>query len=281
MPALPVRNLNAVSRTLMIPLYIRAMESRRPDAIVRDPKALELIGRLDYDFSSVVRSRKAGEQVSMLLRMREFDQRARAFLAEHPDGAVVDLGCGLDTRFERIDNRRVEWYGLDLPEVIELRKELLEETPRSRFIGCSVLDFSWMDILSRRADKHFLFLAEGVLYYLEEADVKTLVRAIAGRFPGAELVFDAYSPLVIRYHPRTPDVPPVHWGLKDDRDLEAWAPGIRLTGRSYYLEQPEPRLGAFRILRYLPFLGRVIRIVHYRLGERSASSTTDANRRKE
>jgi O-methyltransferase involved in polyketide biosynthesis len=272
MPAITIRNLNDVSRTLLIPLHLRAQESGRPDAIIRDPKALELVGRLDCDLSSVVTPRTEAEQVSMLLRMREFDRMAKDFLIRHPDGTVVDLGCGLDTRFERIDNGRMEWYGVDLPEVIELRKELLDETPRSHFIGCSVLDLSWMDVLGGRAGKPVLFLAEAVLYYLKEAGVKTLVRAFAGRFPGAELAFDAFSPLVVRCHPRTPDVPPVHWGLGDDRELEAWAPGIRLTGRSYYLEQPEPRLGAFRIFRYLPFLGRVIRIVQYRLGERQAKN---------
>jgi O-methyltransferase involved in polyketide biosynthesis len=270
MPKSAVRNLNAVSRTLMIPLYLRALESRRPNALLRDPRAEELVGRLDYDFSHVITSRKEGENVSMLLRMREFDRLAAEFLARHPDGTVVDLGCGLDTRFDRIDNGRMEWFGVDLPEVIALRRELLGATPRSRFIGCSVLDFSWMDALTGRTGKPVLFLAEAVLYYLYEGDVKALVRALAGRFPGAGLIFDAFSPLVVRSHPHTPDVPPVHWGLRDDRDLESWAPGIRLTGRSFYLEQPEQRLGAFRILRYLPFLGRAVRIVQYRLGDRQA-----------
>jgi O-methyltransferase involved in polyketide biosynthesis len=260
------RNLDAVSRTLLIPLFVRATESRRADAIVRDPKAQELVDRLDYDFSSVG-SMKEGDQVNLLLRMREFDRRASAFLAEHPGGVIVDIGCGLDTRFERIDDGHVEWYGLDLPEVIGLRKGLLEETPRSHFIGCPVTDFSWMDTLSGRAGEDFLFLAEGVLYYLEEADVKKLVRALVGRFPGAELVFDAYSPVVVRFHPRPPDIPPLRWGLKDDRDVEAWAPGVRLLDRCYYFDLSEPRLGVYRLIRFLPFLARVVRIVHCRLGE--------------
>jgi O-methyltransferase involved in polyketide biosynthesis len=265
MPADTIRDLNAVSRSLLIPLYFRALESQRPDALVRDPKAVELVARLDVDFSSVQELKN--EQVNYLLRMREFDRLARAFLAEHPDGVIVDLGCGLDTRFERVDNGQVEWYGLDLPEVIELRKELLDETPRSHFVGCSVLDFSWMHALSSQAGKHILFLAEAMLVYLEEADVKRLVQALAERFPGAELVCEAYSPVVIRFHPRPPAVARPHWGLKDDRDVEAWAPGIRLLSRWYYFDQPEPRLGAFQLMRYLPRLARMVRIVHYRLGE--------------
>jgi len=265
MPTHTIHSLNAVSRTLLIPLYFRAMESRRPDALVRDPKAVELVGRLDYDFSGVQKLK--GEQVNFLLRIREFDRLARAFLAEHPDGVIVDLGCGLDTRFERVDNGQVEWYGLDLPEVIELRKELLAETPRSHFIGCSVLDFSWMDALSGRAGKPILFLAEAMLVYLEEADVKRLVQALAERFPGAELVCEAYSPVVIRLHPRPSVVARPRWGLKDDRDVETWAPGIRLLSQWYYFDKPEPRLGSFQLMRYFPFVARAVRIVHYRLGK--------------
>jgi len=280
MPARTVRNLNAVSRTLMIPLYIRAMESRRPDAIVRDPKALELVGRLDYDFS-LVRSRKKGDRVSMLMRMREFDRLARAFLTQHPDGVLVDLGCGLDTRFDRIENGRLEWYGLDLPEVIELRRGLLDETPRSHLIGRSVIDFSWMDDVKRRAGMHFLFLAEGVLYYLRLAQAQELVRELVRRFPGAELIFDAYSPVVVRLHPHPPDVPTVYWGLKDDRDVEAWAPGARLLGRHYYFDTPEPRLGIYQLVRLFPFFAKVVRIVHYRLGECSAPFPAGADSREE
>lgn len=258
-----IRNLNEVSRTLLIPLYFRAMESQRPNALLRDPKALELVGRLDYDFSGVQKLKN--DQVSYLLRMREFDRQARAFLEEHPGGVIVDLGCGLDTRFERIDNGYVEWYGLDLPEVIELRRQMLNETPRSHFIGCSVLDFKWMDVVSGQA-KPILFLAEAMLVYLEEADVRRLVQTLAERFSGAELVCEAYSPVVIRAHPRPAAVAQPHWGLKDDRDVEAWAPGIRLLSQWYYFDQPEPRLGVLQLMRYFPFMGKMVRVVHYRLG---------------
>ncbi len=265
MPTHTIHDLNAVSQTLLIPLYFRAMESQRPDALVRDPKAVQLVSQLDYDFSGVQRLKD--EQVNYLLRMREFDRLARTFLAEHPDAVIVDLGCGLDTRFERVNNGQVEWYGLDLPEVIELRKELLEETPRSHFIGCSVLDFSWMDALGVQTGKPILFLAEAVMVYLEEADVKRLVQALAKRFPGAELVCDAYSPVVVRFHPHPPAVARPRWGLKDDRDVEAWAPGIHLLSQWYYFDKPEPRLGAFQLMRYIPFIARAVRIVRYRLGE--------------
>lgn len=265
MPTHAIRDLSEVSQTLLIPLYFRALESQRPDALIRDPKAVELVGQLEGEFSEVQQMKN--EQVNFLLRMREFDRLARAFLAEHPDGVIVDLGCGLDTRFERVDNGQVNWYGLDLPEVIELRKELLAETARSHFIGSSLLDFEWMDALSSQAGKRILFLAEAVLVYFQEADVKRLVQTLAARFPEAELVCEVYSPVVIRYHPRPAAVAQPHWGLKHDRDVEAWAPGIRLLSQWTYFDQPEPRLGASQIMRYFPFLARLVRVVHYRLGK--------------
>jgi O-methyltransferase involved in polyketide biosynthesis len=106
-----------------------------------------------------------------------------------------------------------------------------------------------------------------MLVYLEEADVKRLVQALAERFPGAELVCEVYSPVVIRLHPRPAAVARPRWGLKEDRDVEGWAPGVRLLSRWSYLDKPEPRQGAFRLMRHLPFIAGAVRVVHYRLGE--------------
>jgi O-methyltransferase involved in polyketide biosynthesis len=245
------------------------MESQRPDALVRDPKAVELVGQLHYDFSGVQRLKD--EQVNYVLRMREFDRLARVFLAEHPGGVIVDLGCGLDTRFERIDNGRVEWYGLDLPEVIELRKELLDETPRSHFIGCSVLDNAWLEPVSVHGQRPFLFLAEGVFMYLEGAQVKSLVLTLRDRFPGAELAFDAYSPIhVWRHNLQTSTSKisfPARWGIWHGQEIEGWGDGIHLLDEWCYLDPPEPRVDAIRWLRPIEALFRTIRTYHFRLGK--------------
>lgn len=114
------RDLSAVSETMLATLYSHALESRRPDGLIRDPRAEELVARIDYDFAG--RQMGADDQAASCLRLRQFDRFAQAFLAAHPDSVVVHVGCGLDTRFDRVDNGRVEWYDLDLPEVIELRR---------------------------------------------------------------------------------------------------------------------------------------------------------------
>ena len=118
--------LSGVPETLLIPLYNRAMESQRPDAMVKDEKAVELVTKMPLDFSRV-RQIPMTEllKVMRIMFTREFDRYARDFLDRHPGAVVVHLGCGLDSRFERVDNGYVEWYDLDLPEVIDLRRKYL------------------------------------------------------------------------------------------------------------------------------------------------------------
>ena len=118
--------LDGVAETLLITLYIRALESQRPDALIKDDKAVALVTQIGYDFSRFKQIRMdEDDKVSIVLRNREFDRQVRDFLSRHSDAVVVHIGCGLDSRFERVDNGRVEWYDLDLPEVIELRQQLL------------------------------------------------------------------------------------------------------------------------------------------------------------
>ncbi len=122
--------LGGVPETLFIMLYVRAMDSQRPDALLKDEKAVELVARLSYDFDRIRRlSMSKVQKVMLLLRNREFDRYARDFLTSRPEAVVVHIGCGLDLRFERVDNGRVQWYDLDFPGVIELRRKFVGDEP--------------------------------------------------------------------------------------------------------------------------------------------------------
>ena len=263
-------DLGVVSETLMIPLYCRALETQRRDAILKDPKAAELVQALDYDFSEATSN--ALDRFTRVMVARQFDRFARGFLQTHPHAAVVELGCGLDTRFFRLDNDTSHWFEVDLPEVIALRRQLLGETPRRTCLAASVLDFSWMDAMAPVAGNGVLFLAEGLFTYLEQADIHRLVLELERRFPGAELVFDAASPWVIAAHrlaaagPARKVAALARWGLKNGKELESWGTGIRLLHEWFYFDEREPRLGAMRLLRFVPGLRHVARVVHYRLG---------------
>jgi O-methyltransferase involved in polyketide biosynthesis len=258
-----------VARTLLIPLYHRAMESQRPDAMLIDKKAQELVDRIDYPFHQL--KLMSHDQTFLAMRVKMFDSICMDFLKKTPDAVIVHIGCGLDTRFERVDNGQVKWVDLDLPEVIALRESLgLKEKERSRFIASSVFDFGWMERFQLGKKGKVLFLAEGVLCYFTQEENKSLLMALYKKFRGCEIAFDGMTPMMVRFDNLhliiTRQKARLKWGLKDPRDLEDWAEGIQLLDAMYYFEKYEPRLGSTNLMRYVPSFAKSAGVFHYRLG---------------
>lgn len=267
------QGLSGVAETLLLTLYIRAMESQRPDALLKDEKAVDLVNRMSYDFDRVRQVYLDEEdKVTIILRNREFDRYTRDFLERHPDAVVVHIGCGFDSRFERVDNGRVEWYDLDLPEVIELRRKFIgDERERYHLLGCSAFDSAWLGVVSTHHQRPFLFLAEGVLMYFKEAQVRWLVLTLRDHFPGAELVFDAISPFFVWTNNLRLAITKLgaryHWGLRRGQEIESWGEGIYLLDEWGYFDRPEPRLDPIRWMQHIPLFARVLRIYHFQLGK--------------
>ena len=273
MPETPNQNLSGVAETLLISLYLRAMETQRPDALIKDEKAVALVTRIGYDFAQVRQiPMNEANKIVIILRNREFDRTTRDFLARNPEGVVVHIGCGLDSRFERVDNGQVEWYDLDLPEVIELRRKFIgDEGERYHLIGGSVLEGAWLDTVSVHARRPFLFLAEGVFMYFKAEQVRSLVLTMRDHFPGSELVFDCYSPSHVRVHnlqlTTLGHKASARWGIWRGQEIERWGNGIRLLGEWGFFDEPEPRLAPMRLIRLIDALFRTLRIYHFQLGE--------------
>jgi O-methyltransferase involved in polyketide biosynthesis len=176
--------LTGVPETLLWPLYNRACEARRGDAMLRDPKAIELTDSLDYPFEKHF----GGPEQFHVLRARGFDRELRQYLQTCPDATVVALGEGLETQFWRVDNGRVRWLAVDLPETIELRQRLLPDSERHRNMACSALDLRWMDEVD--PSHGVLITAAGLLMYFEAGEVERLITSCANRFSGGYLMFD-------------------------------------------------------------------------------------------
>jgi O-methyltransferase involved in polyketide biosynthesis len=222
--------LEGVPETLLWTLYHRALEARRADAVLRDPVAVDLVDRIDYPFAERFGAGTLAQWQA--LRVRAFDREVRRFLAAHPGGTVVALGEGLETQFWRVDDGRVRWIGVDLPETVAVRRRLLPDPPRGRTVARSALDASWMDEID--ASRGVLLTAQGLLMYFEPDDVHRLVARCASRFPGGALVFDAVPRWLAERTRRPPDrddgayrPPPWHWTLDgaERRRLEA-LPGV-------------------------------------------------------
>ncbi len=169
--------LTPEQETLLIPLYAKGQPGNR---LFFDPKAQDILNQVDYDFT---RLRVPYKTVILVCqRAKKLDAVTRDFLAEHRRGTVLHLGCGLDSRFWRVDNGKVEWYDLDMPPVIELRQRFYPSSERYHLIASSVTDLEWMEKVTA-ASRPVLVVAEGLLMYLAEADVKRLVAPTAGGIP--------------------------------------------------------------------------------------------------
>ena len=176
--------LGGVPETLLWPLHCRAGEARRPGTALPDPRAVATVDAVAYPFEQ----RFGRPHASLALRAACFDEQVRHFLRDHPDGTVVALGEGLETQFWRVDNGRVRWLSVDLPEAVEVRRKLLPDEDRLRTLPCSALDERWMDEVD--PDRGVMVVAQGLLMYFTEQESLRLVASCARRFPGGRFLFD-------------------------------------------------------------------------------------------
>jgi O-methyltransferase involved in polyketide biosynthesis len=176
--------LDGVSATTLWTLRNRAVEARRPDAVIDDPWAIRLYETISYDYD-----RFGKPSQTHPLRALAIDRAIADFLAGHSNVAVVALGEGLQTSYWRLGSPDVDWLSVDLAPVIELRKALLPTESRITSLAMSALDRAWMDRVDPASD---VFISvEGLFMYLDRADVLSLITDCARRFPGGRLFFDS------------------------------------------------------------------------------------------
>lgn len=261
---------DGVADTLFIPLLMRSMETHHPKAIIHDEKAAEMVSRLDYDFSKY---RKASfSAIGTVIRVRHFDHKVTSFIRKNKRAVVVNIGCGLDTRFYRITDRsEAVFYELDLPEVINLREELLPAHNNDVYLRASMLETEWMDeLLLRHPDSKFIFVIEGVFMYFPEEQVKSVIHNLAARFHGGELHFDTLSKFFSKQSHRHDAVryakAKFQWGIDDEKEIETWAPNIRHIETKLYMNQEKSRWGVKGfIARRIPALLYSSKLLHYEM----------------
>jgi O-methyltransferase involved in polyketide biosynthesis len=233
------QQLTGVAETLMITLYARVVETQRSDSLLQDPKAVEIAQRTDYDFSKYQKG--WASQLGVVIRVREYDELVKDFLATHPNAIVVNLGCGLCTRFNRIDNGKVRWYEVDFAEVIDLRRKFFEETDRYSFIAKSILDFTWIDQIERQPNQSLMVVMEGVSPYLTEAENQTIATQIRDRLAPAEFVFDVLNRNMAKKSKNHDTVSKTNAvfksGIDSGKEVETWGTGISLKDEIYSMTQ--------------------------------------------
>lgn len=234
-------SLGAVQETMLIPLYGRALASRNGGRLFYDPRAVEIVETIDYDFRRFRRVFDEALLLGAVLRTRLLDMIVGAFLRYAPRGTVVEIGAGLNTRFERVDNGMLRWVDVDLPDAMALRRRFFSESARRAMVACSVLESTWTAVAAQRPGPYFI-VAEGVFGYLQESEVKAALALIAHDLPGATIAFDtmATPPEDVRDRRRSwPGLRArVAWTCDDPREVERWRLGYRLVSTRAIADVP-------------------------------------------
>ena len=233
---------NTVQETLIIPLFGRLICSEKFPELFSDPEAERICNMLDYNFDE---KRKLMESAPGLFGALEVAQRQydisceiKDYLASHPEAAVVNLGCGLDDTFKKCDNGACKGYNIDMPDVTEIRNELLPAGEREHNMACDINDYKWMDEID--ASGGAVFYATGVFYYFKTEQVKALFGELSKRFPGAVITFDSCNKRGAKMMMKTwlketgiTDVG-AFFSLEDGNELNSWSDNFKsVTAKSY------------------------------------------------
>jgi len=248
--------LSPVEETMLVPLFARAVESHRKHPMLVDRRAVEIAATIDWDFTRFNQRKRV---IGCVIRTLVFDEFVRTFLERHPAGTVIEIGAGLNTRFERLDNQSVHWFDIELPAVAELRRKHFPDSARRTLLAASIVDSDWVDAV-RASPPPYFFVAETVLIYLPEPEVKAALAQIARNFPGAEVALDTGTRRVLesgnKDFVRRKMAARFAWACEDPRNIETWKDGLRLVEARALSDIHDP------LWSLLPFLARAaIRVI--------------------
>jgi O-methyltransferase involved in polyketide biosynthesis len=254
-------DLSQVSRTAILTLICRAVEAEKNQSEFNDPMAILCLERLmsmasEEEKRWIAKKKRTYEGIQEphakagAQRAEEFDNITNRFIADNPGCTVINLACGFDTRFWRIENAKCNFIELDLPDVIQLKKEIFQDHLSYEMIGSSVLDTSWIDKITINGNTSFILLAEGLFMWLPKPEAIRLFKEIGERFTRSQLALDTVPEkylhglwkFFIGLETRIDWGLDVAWtfGIKDSHDIETYGNGLKVISEVKLKEAAGP-----------------------------------------
>jgi O-methyltransferase involved in polyketide biosynthesis len=257
-----VNNLKDIPATLFIPLWARAKHTLSNNPVIEDYFAVKIVNDLDLDlsvFEKVSRTMQRMTIAGVAARTVIFDNAVKDFMDVCPDGVIINIGCGLDSRFSRLDNKQITWYDVDVKETINLKKTFFTEDNRYKLIAGSILESAWLDKISVNPGQKILILSEGTLMYFTETDIKKLFCTLTVRFNPADFYFEAVGKWMRnKVHPTVKALgynSGFYWALANYTDIEAWHSDIKFLKAISFYDIPNLNWGVWKlIIRLFPSL---------------------------
>ena len=213
-------NVTGVPETMVQTLYARAKETRKKNAKINDEIAVELVKKLDYDFSKA--DKDNAMTYGVIARTIVLDRMVEQYLEKNANTVVINIACGLDTRCYRMKGKYLRWYNVDLPETMKIRSQFLTETDSVYQIAKSVMDDSYIDDIDYHGE-NVLVIIEGLTMYLCEKDIRKMFSIIEKSFQKVTVMVETMSPFVVK-HVKEKSIEGSNakftWGVKNGKELQ-------------------------------------------------------------
>jgi len=234
--------------SLFLTLGGRALDSRLPNPFLGDTVADEILTKIGYDiarFPQLTTKRQAPETkvFDIAVRANRLDEVVRRFVSNHPDGIVLDLGAGLDDRMLRVDpSSTVDWYDIDFPEVIAVRRQAIPQPTNAHSIGADLTDPNWLGDVP--TDRPAVIVADGLVVFLTQEDFVSLLNRLRGHFPSGEMAFNLYTTYAAWAVKHLPAMAAIAGGVanpgfNEPRQPERWVDGLKLIEEILLTRAPE------------------------------------------
>lgn len=241
--------------------------------MIDDPIAVECFLKLQSLLPTEIRKRILDRKLPLTLtryialRARKYDRCTKQFLSEYSDGLVVSLGCGFDTRYWRISKQAWKYVEVDIPNIIEAKKNVLGDTVTYPMISGSVLEEDWMRRILSIQREHVLFLAEGLFMYLPKDSVINLFGRLADSFAKSKIMFEVVTEKYTKGLRKkivesklsargTQAGSSYDYGIRSGKDIESYSDKIKVAEEWSYFEDEDIEPKIFRLLRNVKAFSR-------------------------
>jgi methyltransferase (TIGR00027 family) len=266
--------LTDVSKTALVTLRSHALESQKSKPLINDPMAKycldKLISLATENEKDILFDKKLPETLTshIAMRARKYDSIIDDFISKNSPCTVINLGCGFDTRYWRIDSSKCRYIELDLPEVIQVKKEILKQYLSYELISCSVLDPTWIDMVTSKENRKFILIAEGLFMYLPKQDVINLLKAVSQRFYQSKVIFEVVTEkytsgmwkkiveIKMKKALGFDAGSSYNFGVRDAQEIESYGNGIEVIDEWSYFEDKDIRPKFLRILGHFKIFSR-------------------------
>ena len=225
-----------IQETALIPLAIKASETAGPNARIRDEKAKEIIETLGVDVSKYDPFLSHEGVVARTILYRD---QIKELLKAYPNAVCINLGCGFDDKFSQVDNGLVQWFDVDLPDQIAVRRKVYQDRDRCVMLDGDALNGDWTANIPKA--EQYIIIMEGVLEYFSKTQVKSCLNMLCDSFAHGHLLAELHSPFLEKNSKHHDAVKHTNatfgWGTKSGREYLDLEPRLSLVSETSYNEE--------------------------------------------